>query len=111
MVDLAFLEKFTKGDISKMKRYISLYLDTAPGIFEKMQQNIKDRSWSELAVHAHSLKPQARYMGISVLEKLLIEIENKAKSDMVDELGSLFEEANRIHQESEVLLKKFLESK
>ena len=34
MVDLTFLEKFTKGDKNKMKRYINMYLSVAPNTLE-----------------------------------------------------------------------------
>ena len=110
MVDLAFLEKFTKGNTVKMKRYISMYLSMAPETFDKMQQNIREKSWSDLAINAHSLKPQARYMGISELEEILIEIENSVNSDQVNDLGSLYDRAYNIHQESKALLQNFLDS-
>ena len=110
MVDLTFLEKFTKGNTTKMKRYISMYLDMAPEAFGRMDQNIKDKSWPELAINAHSLKPQAEFMGISTLKELLIEIENKVKSGHIEGMETLFTEAKSIHDESEVFLQKFLDN-
>ena len=108
MVDLSFLEKFTKGNTHKMKRYISMYLDTAPETFERMQQNISDKSWPELAINAHSLKPQAEFMGIGTLKELLIELENKVKSDQLEGMETLFTQAKGIHDESEKLLEDYL---
>ena len=108
MVDLSFLEKFTKGNTTKMKRYISMYLDMAPETFERMRVNIDDKSWQELAVNAHSLKPLADYMGIAILKELLIEIENKVNSDQLEGMETLFAKANSIHSESEILLQKYL---
>ena len=108
MVDLSFLEKFTKGSIPKMKRYISMYLNMAPETLERMRQNIENRSWQELAVNAHSLKPQADYMGIATLKEVMIEIENKAKSGKVDDLEILYKKAISIHKESEAFLQKFI---
>jgi len=109
MVDLTFLEKFSKGDIQKMKKYVSMYLNTAPDSFKKMQQNIKDKSWSDLAINAHSLKPQAEFMGIPSLKEVLIEIENKVKDAQFNDLEILFKRANAIHIESEIFLKNYLE--
>ena len=108
MVDLSFLKKFTKGDIAKMKRYISMYLNMAPDTFERMRHNIKDKSWSELAVNAHSLKPQAEFMGINPLKELLAEIENNVKSNQLNNLESIFEKASSVHKESESFLQKFV---
>jgi HPt (histidine-containing phosphotransfer) domain-containing protein len=108
MVDLSFLEKFTKGNDTKMKRYISMYLNMAPETHERMRQNIEDRSWTELAVNAHSLKPQADYMGIATLKELMVEIENKVKSNQVDDMEILYKEAISIHKESEAFLNDYI---
>jgi HPt (histidine-containing phosphotransfer) domain-containing protein len=110
MADLSFLEKFSKGDAQKMKKYISMYLNTAPDSFKKMQQNIKDKSWSDLAINAHSLKPQAEFMGIPSLKEVLIEIENNVKKGQLNDFENLFERANAIHIESEIFLKDYLET-
>lgn len=108
MVDLSFLEKFSKGNNTKMRRYISMYLKMAPETFERMHQNIKDKSWPELAINAHSLKPQAEYMGIDTLKELLIEIEKKIKNDQLEDMETLFKKAKSIHDESEVFLQDFM---
>ena len=108
MVDLSFLEKFTNGNTTKMRRYISMYLNMAPETFERMHQNIKDKSWTELAINAHSLKPQSEFVGISALKELLIEIENKVKSDQTEGVEALFIKAKSIHDESEVFLQDFM---
>lgn len=110
MVDLSFLEKFSKGNAEKMKKYVSMYLNTAPDSFKKMQQNIHDKSWSDLAINAHSLKPQAEFMGIPKLKEVLIEIENNVKNGKINDLESLFNSANAIHIESEIFLKNYLQT-
>ena len=48
MVDLSFLERFTKGDTHKMIRYIRIYLDIAPDAFEQMGQHVVDQDWEHL---------------------------------------------------------------
>ena len=60
-LDLSFLYRFTKGKETKMKRYISMYLQEAPNILERMQQNLDDKDYANLAINAHSLKPQAEW--------------------------------------------------
>ena len=108
MVDLSFLEKFTKGDKKKMNRYIGMYLNIAPGTFDKMEQNIKEQDWEQLRINAHSLKPQADYMGIPELKDVLIKIENNAKEGDQVSLQGLFDEAYRLHIQSEVGLRSFI---
>jgi len=104
MIDLSFLEKFTKGNTSKMKRYITMYLSTAPEIFERMNENIAQENWSDLAINAHSIKPQTDYMGIGSLKNTLIEIENGVKNKQYDILKGLCQKAFDIHKKSEVFL-------
>lgn len=95
MVDLSFLEKFTKGDTKKMKRYISLYLDVAPKTLEEMQSNLENRDWEKLRINAHSLKPQTDFMGISSLKKVLVKIEDAVKENRFDDIDKYFALAKR----------------
>jgi len=104
MIDLSFLEKFTKGNTSKMKRYITMYLSTAPETFERMSENIAQENWSDLAVNAHSIKPQSDYMGINSLKNILIEIENCVKNLEYEELKHLYQKAYDIHIKSKIIL-------
>ncbi len=104
MVDLSFLKKFTKGDSKKMKRYISLYLDVTPKTFEKMEFNLENEDWDQLRIYAHSLKPQADFMGISSLKNVLIEIEEAVKKNNFDAISKHFDLAKDISINSAYLL-------
>jgi HPt (histidine-containing phosphotransfer) domain-containing protein len=108
MVDLSFLEKFTKGDSKKMKRYISLYLDVTPKTFEEMRRNLEDSNWEQLRINAHSLKPQADFMGITTLKHALIEIEESIKSNNLEAVNNNFNSARNICIESNSILKSIL---
>ena len=109
MVDLTFLKKFTKDDPKKMKRYIGLYLDVAPKTFAEMKRNLDDKDWEQLRINAHSLKPQADFMGINSLKEELIKIEEAVKANNFDVLENLFNGSFKIATDSESLLKEMLE--
>ena len=109
MVDLTFLKKFTKDDPQKMKRYISLYLDVAPKTFEEMQRNLKNGDWEQLRINAHSLKPQADFMGINSLKEELIKIEEAVRIKNLDILENLFNTSLTIATNSEIILKEMLD--
>ena len=102
MADLSFLYKFTKGNETKIKRYIKMYLSIAPDIFDRMKADIESQNWADLAINAHSLKPQVDYMGIPELKETLVEIENKVKNNEIESLKNLFEKALQLHQESAI---------
>ena len=101
MVDLTFLRKFTKDDPVKMKRYISLYLDVAPKTFSEMDRYLKDKDWEQLRIHAHSLKPQADFMGIQNLKEHFIKIEEAVQSNQLDGIEELFDTALILSREAE----------
>ena len=109
MVDLTFLKKFTKDDANKMKRYISLYLEVAPKTFEEMQRNLNHADWEQLRINAHSLKPQADFMGINSLKEALIKIEEAVKANNLEGIEKLFHKAHTLAIDSEVILKGHLE--
>jgi HPt (histidine-containing phosphotransfer) domain-containing protein len=109
MVDLTFLKQFTKNDSQKMKRYISLYLDVAPKTFEEMKHNLTNEDWEQLRINAHSLKPQADFMGIKSLKEELIKIEEAVQTKNFDVLGNLFTQSLTIAADSEIILKEMLE--
>lgn len=108
MVDLTFLKQFTKGDSQKMKRYISLYLDVLPKTFAEMKTNLKNKDWEQLRIHAHSLKPQADFMGITSLKEELIKIEEAVQAKNFDVLENLFTRSLTIAADSEIVLKEML---
>lgn len=110
MIDLSYLEKFTKGDTKKMKRYIDIYLNIAPETFQKMEQDINNKDWEQLRIKAHSLKPQADYMGIQGLKAVLVDIEKNVLEEKFEKIHELYEKASAIHFESTPLLKSFIDS-
>lgn len=105
MVDLSFLEKLSRGDVPKMKRYISMYLSVAPEIFARMRKSLNEENWSDLALNAHSIKPQTDYMGIEPLKQVLMDIEYAVVNEKYQSLTSLFETAFELHEKSQIILK------
>ncbi len=108
MVDLSFLEQFTKGNKRKMKRYISLYLNSAPEAFRQIERHMQTGDWDQLQIQAHSLKPQADYVGIESLKTTLVEMEEAVKNREYELLPFLFDRARDIHAEAAFPLKGFL---
>jgi HPt (histidine-containing phosphotransfer) domain-containing protein len=80
--DLSFLRKFTEVDNDKIKYYIGLYLQTAPRLFEGLKTAMDSRSYDELYIKAHSLKPQTAYVGLTGLNESLAGIENAARNNL-----------------------------
>jgi len=109
MTNLTFLRNFTKDDPEKMKRYISLYLDVAQKNFEEMKRNLADKDWEQLRINAHSLKPQADFMGINSLKEELIKIEEAIVTKKFDVLENLLFKSLKIAADSEIILNEMLQ--
>ncbi len=110
MVDLSFLEKFTKGDTRKMKRYISIYLSIAATTLAQMQQHAQEQDWEALRIKAHSLKPQADYIGVPQLKAVLVEIEENILERKFANLPMLCDKASALYDETVPVLVEFTES-
>jgi HPt (histidine-containing phosphotransfer) domain-containing protein len=105
MTDLSFLKEFTKGDINKMVRYITMYLQYAPEILDKMKGDIIRKDWKSLAINAHSLKPQAEFMGNQEMKMLLETIEDKVRTNDLADIQTLLQKALLSHEEAAVELR------
>ena len=99
LTNLDYLENFTKGDKERMKKYIEMYLKSTPDVIRDFQKEFNDLNLENLRLKAHSIKPQAKYFGIKILEDILIEIETIIKSNKdVDKLQPLISNAIQINE-------------
>ncbi len=96
-IDLTFLKQFTSGDINRMKRYIGMFLDSAPAGIESIQTYFKAKDWEQLRSAAHSLKPQIGYMGIHNIKDSIQGIEEGARAQ--NELDQLPDLIAKVEQE------------
>ncbi len=96
LTDLGYLERFCKGDRQRMERYIAMYLHGSPDLFAKLSAALVANDAEALAISAHSLRPQANYMGAQRLFDMLTALEQRARAEgaaactgMVDEVLEL----------------------
>ena len=81
LTDLAYLERFCKGDHSRVDKYVAMYLQGAPDLFAKLSAALAAGDAEALAISAHSLRPQVNYMGAQRLFDLLTSLEQRARSE------------------------------
>jgi HPt (histidine-containing phosphotransfer) domain-containing protein len=96
-INLSFLENFTGKDVSRIRKYISMFLDSTPSEMEVIRKSLLEKNWEALRAGAHSLKPQMIYMGIKSGEDLLKEMEqHAANATHTEQLPSMAEELEKI---------------
>lgn len=78
-IDLGYLERFCRGDRSRMEKYIRMYIDASPGQFADLAAKVAAGDAEGLALATHSLRPQVNYMGAHHLFEALTTIEQKAR--------------------------------
>lgn len=111
LTDLAFLESFTKGDKVKMSRYIEMYLKNTSVVLDELYSDLENNALQNIRLKAHSIKPQAHYMGVSKLKAQLIEIEDTVKSGGTTEsLKPLIDKAKATNDQAMTELKQFLKT-
>ena len=106
MIDFSFLESFTKGDTKKMSRYINMYVSMAPQTFADLESHLFNGDLDSVRVTAHSLKPQAEFMGIQGLKELLKEIESTAAAGEKEGLADKISQAKSLHRQALPILQK-----
>lgn len=80
LTNFDFLESFTGGDKARMRKYINMFLGSAPAEAENIRKAMAEGNREALRASAHSLRPQTTYMGMKSMEALLRQIEEKAQN-------------------------------
>lgn len=90
LANLDFLRSFTKGDAEKMKKYISIFIDTVKQKNGEIKQALTDKNKEVIKIHVHTLKSQCRYMGLNGLESIILEIEEDCgkEESSLDEIST-----------------------
>jgi len=107
IVDLSFLEKFTKGNKTKLNKYIDLFLQTAPKQLSALQQHLAEKNWKAVRSNAHTLKSQLRYMGIHSLSLTINAVEQSAAKEVaLDQIPAWVQEIREVCEQAFVELRK-----
>lgn len=65
VIDMNFLQQFTKGDANKQNKYIQMFLENAPKLLAQLHSGLANNDFEMIKISAHSLKPQLSYMGVT----------------------------------------------
>jgi len=109
LTDLAFLESFTKGDKVKMTQYIEMYMKNTTDVIDQLYTDLENTDLENIRLKAHSIKPQAQYMGVNTLKAQLIEIEETVKSGgSKEKLKAFIDKVMETNDQAITELKQFL---
>jgi signal transduction histidine kinase/CheY-like chemotaxis protein len=104
VTDLDYLEKFCEGDPVRMKKYIGMFVSSAPGLIEKIHAALETNDFEEIANQVHSFKTKWIMMGMTETKDLAIRLEHlcregseveiirKAVGDLISKVESAIKE-------------------
>lgn len=93
LTDLSYLREVAMGDESIVIETVETFLDDAPDALDKIERHFRNEEWDLLYKQAHKIKPNLQYMGIARAQKLILEIEQQAKTENVsDDMGEQISE-------------------
>lgn len=88
-IDLTYLTEITAGDDDVMAEMIELFLTETPKQLVLLKEYHQKKDWSQLGAEAHKLKPTFLYVGLSELNELTLQLEQRAKNkEDLDDIDS-----------------------
>ena len=110
VTDRNFLNQFTGGNIDKMRKYIGVFLDNAPGLLKSLEKSLMEKDYPAMKIAAHSLKPQMSYMGIKEEVSHIYQLEQMAGNSpefevLKNELSDLENVCEKAFEELKTYLK------
>lgn len=106
--DLTFLKHFSSGNTAMMKQLVTVYLQTSADAVTKITGHIAENNCERIGAVAHQLKPQLSYMGIKQGEPLIVQMEESAALQNMEQLKTLFAELKGLIEQSAGELKEEL---
>ncbi len=81
ITDLSYLRKFCEEDETRMKKYIDIFISTAPIVIEKIQLALANNELIEIANQLHGFKTKMIMMGMNESKDLAMEIEMECRKE------------------------------
>ena len=84
LVNLSYLRDVSKGSNEFMVKMINTFIAAFPGNCLLLQKHLDEKDYDSLYSLAHKMKPSISFMGISVLEKVIRNLEDAAREKRTD---------------------------
>lgn len=63
--DLTYLKKFCENNPERISKYIQIFLNSAPGVIEKIRLAMETENYHEIASQTHGFKTKLAMMGMT----------------------------------------------
>ncbi len=79
--NLAYLEKFCEGNRDQMRKYIMMFLDSAPHLIDQIRNAFTKGDAAEIATQVHGFKTRWVMMGMEEAKKRAADLEQLCRQD------------------------------
>jgi signal transduction histidine kinase/CheY-like chemotaxis protein/HPt (histidine-containing phosphotransfer) domain-containing protein len=84
VTDLSYLEDFCNGDQERMRKYITIFLNSTPILFEKLNLAVSTDNYKAISTLLHNHKTNLVMMGMKDASELILEVELACRTDSPD---------------------------
>jgi CheY-like chemotaxis protein/HPt (histidine-containing phosphotransfer) domain-containing protein len=81
ITDLTYLRNFCDGDQARMEKYIKIFVDSAPGLVDKLNAAMAVNDVVEIADQVHGYKTKWIMMGMTGAKELALKIEMECRRE------------------------------
>ena len=81
VTNLNYLNEFCEGDVQKMKKYIGIYIKSAPVLIGILKDGIVAKDFETIANQVHGFKTKFIMMGMTKTKDLAIELERLCREE------------------------------
>ncbi len=85
ITNLTYLRSFCEGDRTRMKKYIKMFLDSAPLLVDKLKSALDNKNYIEMADQIHAFKTKWIMMGMNETKILSDKIEEQCRNESLDD--------------------------
>lgn len=103
-IDLAHLQKITRGDADFQQELLETFMEDAPDFIEEIKIALVTQDHHTLKHKAHQLKGAAATVGIFPLSNLAEQLEKKVQQEQLDFLSYLVEKMEILLEQVRVFL-------
>ena len=86
ITNLAYLKNFCERDKDRIKKYIDMFIKSAPQVVEKINLAINDNDFEDVANHVHGFKTKCMMMGMAETKDLANSIEILCREQSDEEI-------------------------
>lgn len=103
MIDRTRLKALLGDEESLVNKFLDIFKDQTPQQLRQLKAGVAGKDWEQVALLAHGIKSQCRYLGLNAAAELAQQIEKQA--DEQKELQSVSRLATRLEQDLLTLIR------